>query len=174
MNKFIWIIVWLIGLLVFAGVLMWWLGSRLPREHTASVHVELDAAPNAVAARIRQVALYPSWRADVLQIEDERAENSTVRYGEKNAQGTIHYELKESLSNQEFTNLIVDKNLPFGGQWTFSIQPLGDARTQLTITEAGFVDAQLWRFFSYYWFGHERNLKLYAQNLQRSFQRPTQ
>jgi hypothetical protein len=61
--------------------------------------------------------------------------------------------------------VIVDKNLPFGGSWTFELKAEA-AATTLTITENGEVYNPLFRFMSKFIFGHTATLEKYLQDLK--------
>jgi hypothetical protein len=155
--------------LALLGVCAWLLGSRLPREHVARVQVELPVPSTAVAARIRDVLNYPKWRRELRGVSLEQHSDGVLRYRETSKEYTLRFERTEPVPEQEFISRIINTDLPFGGHWEFSVATLSAKSSRLTIAEHGFVDAPLWRFFSYYVFGHDTNLKRYADNLARSF-----
>lgn len=65
---------------------------------------------------------------------------------------------------------IADSDLPFGGSWTFELEPEG-AATRLTITENGEVYNPFFRFMARFVFGHEGTARAYLEDLRRRLQR---
>jgi hypothetical protein len=59
---------------------------------------------------------------------------------------------------------IANDDLPFGGKWTYLLEPDG-AGTKLSITEDGFVKPALFRFLSRFVFGHTSTLDGYLRAL---------
>ena len=54
---------------------------------------------------------------------------------------------------------IADDALPFGGTWTWHLQPTQDGGTRVSTTEEGWVKPPLFRFLSRFVFGHHRTLR---------------
>jgi hypothetical protein len=61
---------------------------------------------------------------------------------------------------------ITDKNIPFGGSWTYDLEPSGEG-TKLTITENGEVYSPAFRFMSKYLFGHTKTIVTYLNQLEK-------
>lgn len=63
---------------------------------------------------------------------------------------------------------IADKDLPFGGTWTYEVNRLPSGAT-LKITENGEVYNVLFRFMSRFVFGHHATIETYLKYLGRKF-----
>jgi hypothetical protein len=63
---------------------------------------------------------------------------------------------------------IADKDLPFGGTWTYELEPSGADQTKLTITERGTTGPAIWRFVGHYLIGEDSNLKKYESDLKKT------
>ena len=63
---------------------------------------------------------------------------------------------------------IVGDDLPFGGDWTFEIEPAA-AGSKVTITETGYVDNPIFRFVSVVFIGHPRFMDQYLRFLGERF-----
>ena len=82
----------------------------------------------------------------------------------KNTDG-VTYETVESIPLKKFVTRIADKDLPFGGTWTYEIEatPKG---SRLTITENGEVYNPLFRFISRFIIGHQRTIEKYLKEIR--------
>jgi hypothetical protein len=60
---------------------------------------------------------------------------------------------------------IADPSLPFGGTWTYRIQPSGTGST-VTVTEDGEIYNPFFRFMSRFVFGYTATLDQFLENLQ--------
>ena len=63
---------------------------------------------------------------------------------------------------------IDSKSLPFGGTWTYDVQPASDGRTKLQITEDGEVYNPIFRFVSRFFIGYEGTLRQYVADVERT------
>lgn len=159
---------WILVLLVLAAVAVLTahlVGRGLPREHRASRSERLRAPVASVFAAITRVEAFPQWRSDVKSVEALEPVSGRRRYRETGGRGALTFEVSEQIPNQRLVTAIVDEG-PFGGRWTFDLQPQGD-ETALTITEDGFVNPPLFRFLSRYVFGHATTMERYLANLSR-------
>ncbi len=82
------------------------------------------------------------------------------------ATGRSRSKLQESEPPRRLVTRITDKTLPFGGAWTFTLQPV-DGGTKLTITENGEVYNPLFRVMSRFVFGHTATIDRYLGDLQK-------
>ena len=90
-----------------------------------------------------------------------------IRWSPKHGgDGTIAFEAQESEPPRRLVTRITDKTLPFGGAWTFTLQPV-DGGTKLTITENGEVYNPLFRVMSRFVFGHTATIDRYLTDLQK-------
>jgi uncharacterized protein YndB with AHSA1/START domain len=140
-------------------------GYALPVAHVATRDAVLPAPPERVFTAITGVEAFPGWRSDVQAVE-VTARSPHLQWRERGSDGTIAFEVQESEPPRRLVTRITDKTLPFGGAWTFTLQPT-DGGTKLTITENGEVYNPLFRVMSRYVFGHTATLDRYLENLQK-------
>lgn len=121
---------------IIAGI-----GASVPREHVATVRIEIAAELDAVQATIADVDGYPRWRKEVKSVEWKDDET----WIEKGPEGdlTLRWIERGSIAR------IADPDLPFSGQWSYELYALDDSVTALTITEEGAIDSVFVRFFAY-------------------------
>ena len=60
---------------------------------------------------------------------------------------------------------IVDKELPFGGSWTWEISPAAEGGSRVSITENGEIYNPFFRFMARYVFGYTGTMETYLRNL---------
>ena len=155
----------LYSLLVLAGLVLAiaGIGSLLPQGHTAAHEVTVGGPPPAVFATIADVARYPEWRRDVSRVEV--LGDSPLRWREHSGGDAITFERVASTPPSMMQVRIADPDLPFGGTWTYELQP-ADRGTRLVITERGEVYNPVFRFVSKFVFGHTATLERFADALR--------
>ena len=168
MRLFIYIVVAVVGGLILLVGIMALIGSRLPKNHVASRSIFLHKSPQDVYAVIRDFASTPKWRADVKQVEVERAPSGAVYFREVAKHGTVNYELTEDVPAQRMVTRIRDTDLGYAGQWTYSLAA-ENGGTRLTITEDGEVSNVIFRFMSRYVFGQTSTIDSYLTSLANHF-----
>jgi uncharacterized protein YndB with AHSA1/START domain len=139
-------------------------GYALPVAHVATRNASLPAAPDRVFAAITDVEAFPKWRSDVEGVEIT-AHTPHLQWRERGSDGTIAFEVQESNPPRHLVTRIADRTLPFGGTWTFTLEPSGSG-TNLTITENGEVYNPLFRVMSRFVFGHTATIDRYLEGLQ--------
>ena len=138
------------------------IGAALPKEHVASRKILLRAAPNDVFALIAGPS---DWRG----LKYELLTESPLKWRETDSSGdAITYERVETIAGARIVNRIADPKLPFGGSWTYQIEPIGSG-TELTITENGEVYNPLFRFVSRFIMGHTATIEKYQRDLVAHF-----
>lgn len=154
--------------LVLLGAGVWGIGASVPERHAARVE-RVIAMPIATAgARIRDVADYPAWRPGVT-VEIKERNGSRTRYVESKDGEQLEFNLDETVPGETFVSTIVDNPaIPFGGAWTFTLEPAGAGATRVIIREEGFVRDPLYRFFARYVFGYEGTMRDYLDALETS------
>ena len=166
MMKFVIIgIVSLIVLLAVAAGVIALLGSRLPEKHVASQSILLHGSPQDIYAVVRDFGSAPTWRSDVERIEVTSA-GGPVRFREVGKNGTVNYELVEDIPAQKLVTRILDTDLGYSGQWTYTFTE-ENGGTKLTIREDGEVSNVLFRFMSRYVFGHTATIDSYLTSLAK-------
>jgi uncharacterized protein YndB with AHSA1/START domain len=162
-----WLLIILGGLAVVVAV-VFAIGAMLPREHVASTRAIVNAPPDSVWNALTTVSDFPRWRGDVSKVEQLPPRGAHRAWREDGRYGTMAYEEVESVPPKRLEVRVADEGQQFGGTWTYDLQPKGD-RTQVTITENGFVNNALFRFMSRYVFGHHASQEAYLRALGRKF-----
>ncbi len=156
------------GSLVALVALVALVGSLLPRDHVAARRARIPRPPAEVFAVIQDVARAAEWRSDLKAVESLELVAGRRRFREVSSQGTITFEVMEEVAPSRLVTRIADEDLPFGGSWTFELQPSGEG-TLVTITERGFVKNVVFRALARYVFTHHRTLEQYLRALGRRF-----
>ena len=157
------VILIVVGVLVALGAVIYGLGMSAPRAHAAEVEGVVSRPATEIAATIRDVENYSTWREGVV-VERIARTDGAVTYVEVADGDRIAYRLTEPEHGARFVTTITDETLPFGGAWTISLAPEG-AATRVRIREEGEVRDPLYRFFARYVFGHTASMKAYLKNL---------
>ena len=149
------------AILVISIIAIVVVGAVLPKRHTATRTATLNGTPEQVFALIsgRQ-----DWRTDLKAYSFfDQDGRHMVQETDKHGQ-TITYEIVQSQPATLLRRTIADKNLPFGGSWTWNIQPQS-AGCSVTITEDGEVYNPVFRFVSKFLIGHTRTIDNYLAML---------
>jgi uncharacterized protein YndB with AHSA1/START domain len=156
-----------IGLMVIVLIVGW----SLPVAHRASRSVALHASPETVFNLISRPADFPSWRSDVRSVDILPSEAGHSLFRENGKGGLILFRVESVVPNRQLITRIADKSLPFGGTWTYDIEPNG-ATTTLRITEDGEVYNPLFRFVSRFVIGHGATVDRYLGDVRRHLETP--
>ena len=152
----------LIAVVVVAGVLV-------PKRHVATRSALIHAIPERLFALISGSQ---EWRPEVKSSElitgegGKQFQRETSRRGE-----TILYELQGSRPPLAIERRIVTENLPYGGKWSFVLEPVqeGASRgTRVCITEDGEVYNPVFRFVSHFVMGDTATLDAYLKALAKA------
>ena len=156
-----------VAILVISIIAIVAIGAMLPQRHTATRTAALNATPEQVFALISGSQ---DWRTDLKSYSFfEENGRRMVREIDKHGQ-TINYEIVQSQPPTLLKRTIADKQLPFGGSWTWSIQPRSEG-CSLTITEDGEVYNPVFRFVSKFLMGHTRTIDNYLVMLSSALQK---
>jgi hypothetical protein len=137
--KWIWIA--LIGIAAIVALVAAW-GAMLPVSHVASRRARFKQPPVTVWSAIdRQKTFH----------EDD-----------------VNYEVIRSDPPRLLETRIADKNLPYGGSWTYEISPASDG-SELRITEHGEVYNPIFRFVSRFVMGHTATIDKSLRDLGKKF-----
>jgi uncharacterized protein YndB with AHSA1/START domain len=159
-----------VGALVALVVLITVIGWVLPVRHKASVARTYRASAPALFGLITDVASFPSWRSEVTQVEMVPDDNGHKRWKEMVNNGPpITYMVEQSIPDRLLVGRITDRNLPFGGSWTYELTPADDGSTTLRITEDGEVYNPIFRFVSRFVMGHDATMKQYLSAVGTRF-----
>lgn len=155
------VVVGLIALLALIGALS-------PRRHQACGSARLRQAPEAVWAAITAFADAPSWRTELKSVELLPDRGGKTCYREISSMGPLTLVVESAEPPRRLVTRIDDPELPFGGSWTFRLEPDGGG-TRLTITENGEVRNIFFRALSRTVFRPDATLKGYLRALGRKF-----
>jgi uncharacterized protein YndB with AHSA1/START domain len=165
--KWVGIAVATVALLVIAMAVI---GAMLPRDHVASRSATFKRSAAELYALIAEVQRAPEWRTGLKRVDlQPPGEGGRVRYVEVSRHGSVAMEIVQSVPGQRVVTRIADESLPFGGGWTFELQPATRGGTRLTITERGEVKNILFRFMSRFIFGHTATMDAYLRDVGRRF-----
>jgi uncharacterized protein YndB with AHSA1/START domain len=162
----------LIAIGVLAGIVLVIaiVGWSLPVRHQASAERTYRASPTALFALITDVSAFPSWRSEVTRVEQIPDENGHRRWIETTRNGPpITYSVEQMVPDRLLVGRIADTGLPFGGSWTYELEPRGSGTTSLRITENGEVYNPIFRFVSRYVMGHDATIKQYLAAVEKRF-----
>lgn len=159
------VVLWCVaGLSILVG-LVWAVGTMLPAEHSVSVSREVAGSQTRVWSVLSEPGRYAEWRPDVQSVTVTSYREGLPRsWRETTAEGTITYRTVEADAPRRLVVEIADEGLPYGGRWTYGLQPDREG-TRVTITEDGIVRDPFFRFFSRFVFGHESTARDFLESL---------
>lgn len=160
-----WILL-VIGGLAALGAVTAAVGYVLPKGHKASRTQTYGAPPDAVFGAITEVRRYPEWRSDVKQIEVLPDDGKGLLFREKGGNGDVLFRFESMERPRRLVTRIADPSLPFGGTWTYELQPSG-AGTALTITEDGEVYNPIFRVMQKLFFSPYKTIDTYQADLKK-------
>ena len=153
--------------LVAAVLLVGW---ALPVKHEASREATYATSHEALFETITRPEEFPNSRTGIERVEVLPPVQGKRSYREVGGDGTLTYVVDEESPPRRLVTRIVDKDLPFGGSWTFELTPSGTGTT-LRITENGEVYNPMYRFVSRFVMGHDATIERYLEDLQREVTR---
>ena len=160
---------WLgIGLAAIVGLVaaLYVVGAFLPRDHTARMEIAVQSPPERVWALVSDFAGTARWRDDVSRAELLSADGGPLRFVEISRSGTVTFEVVSQEPPRRQVVRIVDDDQPFGGTWTWTIEPDG-AGSRVAILEEGFVKSPPLRVIARLFFPPTRTMDAYLRALAR-------
>lgn len=163
---------WLSVVIVLAICAAIFMGSRLPLDHTASVSEAIPASQQKVWGLITDPAAMPKWRTGLKAVTILPSENGAPCWAEVQSSMTMPLcaDVREAPSRQVVR--IADPKLPFGGNWTYELEPVTADVTKVTITERGTTGPAIWRFVGHYVLGEDSSIRQYMGDLGRAAAQP--
>jgi hypothetical protein len=153
---------WLPGGLLILLILAAAVGAMLPVRHRATRRARLHQSPEALYAIL---AGPPDWRSDVKGHGPLPDVDGRKQWWEQDAHGQkIRFELVEDSPPVWRVVRIADRDLPFGGTWTFDISPAPEG-AELRITEDGEVRNVFFRFMARFVIGHTHSIETFFKDL---------
>jgi len=161
-------IVLIIGTVLILGVgAIVLIGSMLPVQHRVSRNVKLVAGTDRVWSLISDFQTAPNWRSDIRKVERIETSDGVVWKEIARNGDAIAYATVEESRPIKLVRKIVGEGLPFGGRWTFELQPQVGGGSSLTITEDGEVYNPIFRFVSRWIVGQSATLDRYLAQLKQ-------
>lgn len=160
-----WVLLVLGGLALIVAVVAL-VGAMLPREHRATRQARYRQKPEAIYFTLAGPV---DWRSNVKASGNLPDRDGRKQWWEQDTHGqTVTFELVEDKMPSRRVVRIADKNLPFGGTWTFDIAPAPEGCV-VRITEDGEVYNVIFRFMARYFFGYTSSIEGYLRDLGRRF-----
>lgn len=160
-----------IGLAVLAGLfaLIAAIGAMVPRTHVATRSLRLAQPPDSVWAVLTDFEHHPSWRPNLKTVERLEDREGHPVWVETDARtGRMPIEYVEMVPPTRLVGRIADPNLPFGGTWTYEIEP-AEGGSRVRITERGEISNVLFRFMARFVFGYTATMEAYLRALAGRF-----
>ena len=157
-----------IGALIGLVALMAVAGALIPKSHKATRRATFLRPASEVWAAITDIDKFPTWRGDLTSVERLPDRDGHPVWREKGRHGTMTLEQVESRPPSRFVGRIADKNLPFGGTWTYELTEAAGSTT-LAVTEDGEVYNPIFRFMARFVFGYSATMEKYLRALGRKF-----
>lgn len=158
-------ILYIAAALAIAAILVVVIGYSLPKAHSATVSTTVPLPPDAVYTLLSDVDRYPSWRPGVKSLQRQGDRDGRPAWTEEVSGMKIPLYFERMERPSLLVSRIADPSLPFGGTWTYRIQP-APVGSSVTITEDGEVYNPFFRFMSRFVFGHTATLDEFVKNLE--------
>jgi hypothetical protein len=164
-------LLWICGTMAALGGAAAALGAMLPVGHRATRRARFRASAGALYAVL---AGPPDWRTGVKSFGVLPETDGRRRWWEEDTHGQkITFELAEARPGERLAVRIAQDGLPFGGTWTFDLEPAGvegpAGGTSLRITEDGEIYNVVFRFLARFIFGYYRSIETYLRDLGAKF-----
>ena len=164
-----WILI--IGLAVVAIVIIVVaIGMMLPTSHVATRTASIPSTCETVFAAITDVEQFPAWRGDVTKVERLPDREGRAVWVEEGSSGRMTLAVEHMDRPTLLVTRIADPDLPFGGTWTYNLQP-GPETCEVTIAEKGEIYNPIFRFMARFVFGYEATMASYLESLSAKFGR---
>jgi uncharacterized protein YndB with AHSA1/START domain len=164
-----WILI--IGLVVVAlVVIVVAIGLTLPTAHVAARTASIPSTCETVFAAITDVDGFPAWRGDVKKVERLPDREGRAVWVEEGSSGRMTLAVEHMDRPTLLVTRIADPDLPFGGTWTYNLQP-GPESCEVTITEKGEIYNPLFRFMARFVFGYDATMTSFLESLSAKFGR---
>jgi hypothetical protein len=156
---------WTAGGLGALAALALAVGFLLPVRHTATVSRTVAGSADEVWATITNVEEFATWRTDIERAVPLEPIEGWPAWREEGPSGTLTFAMTAAEPGRRLSTRIVDEGLPFGGSWTYVLEP-ATGGTLVTITEDGFVTNPVYRLVSRFFIGHESAMNTYLDALE--------
>jgi len=152
-----------LGLVVLLVGLVALVGAALPLRHHATRKARFRVTPDALYA---VMVGPPDWRSGVMRFGALPNNEGRRQWWEEDKHGQkITYEVVEGVAPKRFVVRIADRNLPFGGTWSYDIAPTASGGSELRISEDGEIYNVIYRFVSRFFLGYTATMETYLRDL---------
>jgi hypothetical protein len=160
-------LLWIGGGLVLVAGLAAAIGAMLPLRHSATRKARYKVSADALYAVL---AGPPDWRTGVKNYGVLGEMNGRRQWWEEDSHGQkITFELVEARPPSLLQVRIADRGLPFGGTWTFDIEPEAGGGSELRIREDGEIYNVIFRLMARLFFGYTSSIEGYLRDLGAKF-----
>jgi uncharacterized protein YndB with AHSA1/START domain len=164
LRVFLWVAVVAAAIVAVMALIGW----MLPVAHRASRSTTVPAPRESVYTLVSDVERFPRWRSRLSSVELLPPIDGRPRFREIGKDGAITYVVDASIPGERHVTRIADSSLPFGGRWTFELEPSANGTT-LRITEDGEVYNPIFRFVSRFVMGHASTIDGYLRDVEKHF-----
>jgi hypothetical protein len=162
----VWRILGTLGAVILLAVAV---GLLLPKAHVAARAASLHRPPEEVWKALAEVEKATAWRPDLVKVERQADRNGNLTWRETDRGGfAVTFEATESIAPRRQVRQIIDRDLPFGGNWVIEIQPVPEG-SRVKITEHGEIYNPLFRVMARCFFGYSRKIDEFLRALGRKF-----
>jgi hypothetical protein len=166
-----WLLLALGAVMLLAGLVAL-VGAALPVRHHASRKARFRVAPETLYAVI---AGPPEWRSGVKRFGVLPDKDGRRQWWEEDNHGQrITYEVLEDVAAKRLTVRIADRNLPYGGTWSYDVAPVTGGGSELRISEDGEIYNVIYRFVSRFFLGYTATMERYFRDLGAKFSQPVE
>ncbi len=158
-----------VGVIAAVVVLVVIIGALLPRDHVAIMQARIAAPQRLVWQTLTDPAAYPTWRHDVKSVEMLAPGAAGPSWREHSSSGAITFAIDSADPPHVLVSRIADRDLPFGGTWSYVVEPEGDSASTVTIIEKGYVSNPVFRFVSHFIMGQNATIDAYLRALSKRF-----
>jgi hypothetical protein len=151
----------IVGALLLVVLLIVAIGALLPQGHVAARRARFAQPPERIFAIITDFA---TWRTDLERVELLPPQDGHIMFREHGGHDAVTYRVETIDAPRQLIVRIADKDLPFGGTWTYDLAPVNGG-TQLTITERGEVYNPVFRFVSHFVMSQTATIERYLRAL---------
>jgi hypothetical protein len=156
-----------LGVVVVLAGLAALAGAALPVRHHATRKARFGVSPEALYAVI---AGPPNWRSGVKRFAVLPDKDGRRQWWEEDNRGQkITYEVEEQVAAKRFVVRIADRNLPFGGTWSYDVAPAPGGGSELRISEDGEIYNIIYRFVSRFFLGYTTTMERFFRDLGVKF-----
>jgi hypothetical protein len=153
------------GLIALIAVI----GSLMPKGHSASRSTVINKSPAVLWKAMTDFAAFPEWRTDIKSVEALPDRDGHKVWREDGKNGKLTLETIEASPPSRLVLRIADPDLPYGGTWTYDIQPNGSGGSRLTITEDGEIYNPIFRFIGRAFIGPTASIETYLKALGKKY-----